>query len=197
MAACARPAATARRRPAIPNEPPFVVEAALTAEDVRAFDAMMMRRNRLPPNRRQAAMVTGGTIVAAFGGAEIALWLGATTERGQTTIAVLLMFAFAAGLMLMDVLVRRASAEAKVARGISPLALERRRFTLDDSGIGVTGPSADAHWYWPAMTEAVLENGMLVLWAGTMHAMAIPLRAFASPAESEAVLAFARARIAR
>ena len=78
----------------------------------------------------------------------------------------------------------------------TPGAFDDISMVLDDQGLLTESPLSRVHRSWPAFTAVTAENGLVLLWIGPQFAILIPDRAFASGGEREALLAFARARVA-
>lgn len=177
--------------------PPLAAEAALTDAELDAV------QRRLAARVRALVRVSPGWFEAATGlaiallGAFLADLIGATTERDGLTIFVLLLAAYAAGMLAMALLTARYQSVAVVVQRRSTSFLHaRRRYQFGEDGIRVNGGMADALWSWQALTEAEEAGGLLLFWVGNAHGFGVPARGFAGPEAAAAALAYARARIA-
>ena len=126
----------------------------------------------------------------------------ASTESGSPFVVQLAgrysLLAFFAGLITFGAalwIVRRRA----IAGALSsvPNAFDAKAVVLDENAVSITGKLSQARWTWPAITRMTAEQGLVLLWIGSQNAVIIPHRAFASPEARDAVIAFARARIAQ
>jgi hypothetical protein len=193
--------------------PPFTADATLTAADLAALDAAATQRLRAAlPTRRPWREALAGLVLAILGAlaaeraglighqalADEAMGLAVGPWHAELTRAALgLLLAFALGMALMARAVRRRIALAAAARlAGSAVPFEPREARIDADGVTFAGPSLRASWSWPALSAVETRNGVLVFHVGTIDAVGIPLRGFATEAEAAAARAFAQARIA-
>lgn len=107
------------------------------------------------------------------------------------------LFAFVAGFVLFGVAlwIARRRAIAGIM-STTPNVSETKTVLLDENAVVLAGKLVESRWTWPAITRVQVEEGLVLLWAGSQNPVVIPDRAFASPQARDAAVAFAGARIA-
>ncbi|UZE51857.1 hypothetical protein [Rhodopseudomonas sp. P2A-2r] len=174
----------------------FSYSVDLTPEDYRQLFVQIGRRQQRQTTSKRIYLV------AVLAAVPVALVLGAmstvmTRQGNGAAVAMLCALAFLLGIQAMS-----SAFSFTHARSLQQLASSAARdwpsasMCVDADGVRISGHQTLTEWRWPAIAEVSVEDGALLFWSGTLYAMRIPGRVFATVAERDAVHAYARSRIA-
>jgi hypothetical protein len=173
----------------------FSFSVDLTQEDYRCLFALLERRQQ----QRMAAKWLH--FVAPAGAALVALMLGVmshlmTPQNSVWEVGGLCGLAFLIGTQVMSDVFRAAHKRATLRSTADAARWRFASIRVDADGIGISDDRTVIEWRWPAVAEVSVEDGAVMFWVGTLYAMRIPGRVFATVAERDAVQAYAHSRMA-
>jgi hypothetical protein len=120
-----------------------------------------------------------------------------TPENNAWEVRGLCVFAYVLG--MQGILEALRFIHARAMRRLSSDAAREWKsalISLDAVGIRTCGDLAINECRWPGVTAVTVEDGSLMFWIGSQYGMRIPERAFATAAERNTVLDYARRHIA-
>jgi hypothetical protein len=168
---------------------PYAYSFDLTLNDYRQFYAAIGRYQGKPSKWIYPGAISVSLPVAAV--------LAYFTPYNLFDVGVSCVLAFVLGMVTMVVVLRIAHVGA--IRRLAAIGAEdwiHLSVTLDDHVVEARGDGIAIQGSWSAVKDVTIENGALLIWLGRLQAVPIPERAFASTAERDAVMAFARSRMA-
>ncbi len=174
----------------------FSFSVDLTQEDYRQLFALLERR------QQQRMAVKGINFVAPLGAVLVALIFGGmsrimTPQNNLWEVGALCGLAFLIGTQVMSDMFRAAHARAtRLSTADAARDWRSAVIRVDADGIGIGGDQTLTEWRWPAVAGVSVEDGAVLFWIGTLYAMRIPGRVFATAAERDAVCAYAHSRMA-
>lgn len=170
---------------------------ALTREEFVAYAREVGRRQmgQLDAKSWRLAIFAGLAVIAVLGG----LAAAGAADRATLTGGAL---ASAGAILIGRFMMRRQIARAQDI-AIAALAKEGEGFgtpvtlALDEGGVRIEMAGARDARPFAELREAVRLGGLLVFWSGPNDGVALPERVLRDGAEGDAILAFARERMAR
>lgn len=175
----------------------FSVEFTYTEAELQQAEAAWLRHaaENAPTDSLMPYMVAAFTVSLA--GAGLALAAGATTQQRGGVVAALLLVAYIAGAVATyRRMWRQSGAHADLARSRNATLRHMFQCHLRADGLMQRTSHGEVLTRWLGLEAAWIEAGLLLLVTEAGAGFTIPVRAFASPDEAAAALAYAQERIA-
>ena len=168
----------------------------MTQDDYARYAAVMRRREA----SLTSTALYAGALLMAVPTALVFRSIGqhlASAPSDADLIGKCSLFAFMLGvlaLVLAGAIARRLALRNYVKEALN--ALGSKTVILDATGVTVIGQVSQGSWRWAAISQLILERGLILLVIGGSYAFAIPDRSFEGQAARDAAIAFIRARLA-
>jgi hypothetical protein len=174
----------------------ITLQSAMTQDDYARYSAVMRRRQ----SSLTSTALYAGTFFMAVPTALVLRSIGqhlASEPSDADLIGKSSLFAFMLGvlaLVLAGAIARRLALRNYVKGALN--ALGSKTVILDATRVTVIGQVSQSSWRWAAISQLILERGLILILIGGRNAFAIPDRSFESSAARDAAIAFIRARLA-
>jgi hypothetical protein len=173
----------------------ITLQSAMTQDDYARYSAVMRRREASLTSTALYAgaffMAVPTALVFRSIGQHLASQPSDADLIGKSSLLAFMLGVLA--LVLAGAIARRLAIRNYVEGALN--ALESKTVILEATGVTVIGQVSQASWRWAAISQLMLERGLILILIGGRNAFAIPDRSFESSATRDAAIAFIRARL--